>query len=458
MSAQGLARAAERMAQAGLPRLAIDVFSDYYHQLEQGRTGLIGEDTITPITRVDDLADAEFSAEEQARALSRTVFIRLNGGLGTSMGMDRAKSLLPVRDGLSFLDIIVRQLQAVRAGTGVQAPLILMNSFRTRDDSLELLSGYPRLNPDGIPADFCQHREPKLLVDSLEPVDWPADPELEWCPPGHGDIYVALQTTGILDALIAGGYRYANTANADNLGAAPDGRLAAWFAASGAPYSPEVCLRTPADRKGGHLAIRTSDGRMILRDTAQTPEADMRWFTDEHRHRFFHTNNLWFDLVALRDALAARGGLPGLPLIRNRKHVDPSDPASPEVFQIESALGAIVEVFDGARPVLVPRERFLPVKTTDDLALVRSDVYELGADYRLRRRTESTPLVRLDPQHYKLIADFEARFPSGVPSLREATSLTVQGDWTFGAGVVARGDVVLGPTTRPMRVEDGARL
>jgi len=458
MSAQGLARAAERMTQAGLPRLAIDVFSDYYHQLEQGRTGLIPEDTIEPITQVDDLADARFSAEEQARALSQTVFIRLNGGLGTSMGMDRAKSLLPVRDGLSFLDIIVRQLQAVRASTGVQAPLILMNSFRTRDDSLELLSGYPRLNPDGIPADFCQHREPKLLVDSLEPVDWPADPELEWCPPGHGDIYVALQTTGILDALIAGGYRYANTANADNLGAAPDGRLAAWFAASGAPYSPEVCLRTPADRKGGHLAIRTSDGRMILRDTAQTPEADMRWFTDEHRHRFFHTNNLWFDLVALRDALAARGGLPGLPLIRNRKHVDPSDPASPEVFQIESALGAIVEVFDGARPVLVPRERFLPVKTTDDLALVRSDVYELGADYRLHRRTESTPLVRLDPQHYKLIADFEARFPSGVPSLREATSLTVQGDWTFGAGVVARGDVVLGPTTRPMRVEDGARL
>lgn len=458
MSATGLERATARMRDAGMPQLAIDVFADYYHQLEQGRTGLIPEESITPITQVDDLADARFGAEEQAQALRRTVFVKLNGGLGTSMGMDRAKSLLPVREGLCFLDIIVRQLQAVRAATGVQAPLILMNSFRTRDDSLALLAGHPPLNPDGIPSDFCQHREPKLLVETLEPVDWPSDPGLEWCPPGHGDIYVALQTTGILDELIARGYRYMNTSNADNLGAAPDGRLAAWFAASGAPYSPEVCLRTPADRKGGHLAVRRSDGQMILRDTAQTPDEDMRWFTDEHRHRFFHTNNLWFDLVALRDALAVRGGPPGLPLIRNRKHVDPSDPSAPEVFQIESALGAIVELFDGARPVLVPRERFLPVKTTDDLALLRSDVYELDADSRLRRTTGGIPLVRLDPEHYKRIADFEARFPAGVPSLREASSLTVQGDWTFGSGVVVHGDAVLGPTERPMRVEDGARL
>ena len=155
---------------------------------------------------------------------------------------------------------------------------------------------------------------------------------------------------------------------------------------------------------------------------------------------------------------ARRAGRPRRPLIRNRKHVDPSDPSSPEVFQVESALGAIVELFDGARPVLVPRERFLPVKTTDDLALLRSDVYELDADSRLRRTTEGIPLVRLDPEHYKRIADFEARFPAGVPSLRGASSLTVQGDWTFGSDVVVRGDAVLGPTEWPMRVEDGARL
>lgn len=458
MSAQGLAHAVERMEAAGLPRLAIDVFTDYYRQLEGGSTGLISENSITPIEEVEALEDVSFSVEEQAEALSKTVFIRLNGGLGTSMGMDRAKSLLPVRDGLTFLDIIIRQLQAVGEATGTCPPLILMNSFRTRQDSLDVLSRYPQLNPEGIPVDFCQHREPKLLADSLEPADWPANPELEWCPPGHGDIYVALQTTGILDELIARGYRYANSANADNLGAAPDGHLAAWFAASGAPYSPEVCLRTPADRKGGHLAIRACDGRMILRDTAQTPEEDMKWFTDERRHRFFHTNNLWFDLVALRDALAERGGLPALPLIRNRKHLDPSDSSSPEVYQVESALGAIVEVFDGARPILVPRSRFLPVKTTDDLALVRSDIYELDSAFRLEQVTESTPLVRLDPAHYRLIADFEARFPAGIPSLREATSLTVTGDWTFGAGVIAKGEVVLEDTGRPMVIKDGTQL
>lgn len=458
MSAAGLRHATERMRRAGLPDLAVEVFARYYAQLEEGRTGLIPEDTIDPVLDVTDIAEVEVSPEQRREALARTVLIKLNGGLGTSMGMDRAKSLLPVRDGLSFLDIIAGQIRHTRATSGVDLPLLLMDSFRTQDDSLAALAAYPDLAHQGLPLDFVQHREPKLLVDSLEPVDWPADPALEWCPPGHGDIYVALLTTGLLDALIDRGYRYANTSNADNLGAAPDGRIAGWFAASGAPYAPEVCRRTPADRKGGHLGRRKADGRMILRDTAQTPADDMRWFTDEHRHPYFHTNNLWFDLVALRDALAARGGVPGLPLIRNRKHVDPTAPSSPEVYQIECALGAVVELFDDPAPVLVERARFLPVKTTDDLLLLRSDAYDLGADFRLRLVPERACLVRLDPRHYKRIADFDAHFPAGAPSLRRADRLTVDGDWTFGADVVATGEVHLPDPGTPRAVPDGTDL
>jgi UTP--glucose-1-phosphate uridylyltransferase len=441
-----------------VPELAIEVFGRYYDQLEEGHTGLVPEDSIEPVLDVTDISQVEVSAEEQAEALSRTVLIKLNGGLGTSMGMDRAKSLLPVRDGLSFLDIIAGQVRHTRRASGVQLPLLLMDSFRTRDDSLAALAAHPDLAIEGLPPDFVQHQEPKLLVDSLEPVEWPDDPSLEWCPPGHGDIYVALQTTGLLDELIERGFRYANASNADNLGAAPDGRIAGWFAASGAPYAPELCRRTPADRKGGHLGRRKSDGRIILRDTAQTPEEDMRWFTDEHRHPYFHTNNLWFDLVALRDALAARDGIPGLPLIRNRKHVDPTDKESPEVYQIECALGAVVELFDDPAPVLVERGRFLPVKTTDDLLLLRSDAYELGEDHRLRLVPEQACLVDLDPRHYKRIADFDARFPAGAPSLRQARRLVVEGDWTFGAGVVATGDVRLADPGEPDTVPDGTDL
>jgi UTP--glucose-1-phosphate uridylyltransferase len=261
-----------------------------------------------------------------------------------------------------------------------------------------------------------------------------------------------------LDRLISMGYRYALVSNSDNLGAAPDATLAGWFAASGAPYAAEVCRRTAADRKGGHLAIRKADDRLILRDTAQTAEAEMDYFTDEHRHPYFHTNNLWFDLQALARILAERNAVLGLPLIKNVKTVDPADPESPEVIQIESAMGAAVEVFEGATAIGVGRERFLPVKTTNDLLLLRSDVYSTGDDGRMIKQEAPAPLVDLDPQYYKTIGAFEQRFPAGAPSLSGATRLEVRGDWTFEDGVVVVGDVALADAGEPQTVPAGSTL
>jgi len=289
-------------------------------------------------------------------------------------------------------------------------------------------------------------------------VTWPADPALEWCPPGHGDLYTAIWASGVLDALLDAGFRYASTSNSDNLGAAPDARIAGWFAASGAPYAAELCRRTAADRKGGHLAVRCADGRLILRDTAQTAPEDMGYFTDTEQHPYFHTNNLWFDLRALRAELAARRGVLGLPLIRNEKTVDPADPTSPRVVQIESAMGAAIEVFEGATAIVVPRARFLPVKTTTDLLVLRSDAYALGADATPRLAVGEAPLVELDRAYFTTIGAFDRRFPAGPPSLRGATSLSVHGDWTFGAGVVVRGDVSLPDEGGPRSVPDGAIL
>lgn len=441
--APGLIAAQAKMREAGVNQAAIDVFSHYYGKLEAGATGLILEDTIAPLTdptRLDDIVVDDDAARD---ALSKTAIIKLNGGLGTSMGMDRAKSLLPVRDEQTFLDVIVGQVKKARAATGAQLPLVLMDSFRTRDDSLEALSKHPGLQLDGLPLDFVQNKEPKLLVDGLTPVEWPQDPDLEWCPPGHGDIYTAILASGVLDALLEAGFRYASVSNSDNLGAVPDARIAGWFAASGAPYAAELCERTAADRKGGHLAIRKADGQLILRDTAQTAADEMHYFTDEHHHPFFHTNNLWWDLQKLRAALTERGAVLGLPLIRNTKNVDPTDKESPEVFQIETAMGAAIEVFEGATAIVVGRDRFLPVKTTNDLLLLRSDAYELQDDGALRLAVRKAPLIDLDPAFYKTMADFDARFPHGAPSLSEASSLTVKGDWTFGKNVTVKGTVVL---------------
>jgi len=455
MSAAGLTQAQNKMHEAGVSQAAIDVFSHYYGELEAGATGLILEETIDPLTDPDRLDGVSVDPDAAREAFSRTAIIKLNGGLGTSMGMDRAKSLLPVRDGRSFLELIVAQVRHARAQTGAPLPLILMNSFRTREDSLEALAPFTDLAVDGLPLDFLQNAEPKVRVDDLTPVDWPADPSLEWCPPGHGDIYTAILASGVLDALLDAGFLYASASNSDNLGAAPSPQLAGWFAASGAPYAAELCRRTAADRKGGHLAVRKADGRLILRDTAQTAPEQMDFFTDEHRHPYFHTNNLWFDLVKLRDALTERGAVLGLPLIRNVKNVDPTDSSSPEVFQIETAMGAAIEVFDGATAIVVGRDRFLPVKTTNDLLLLRSDAYELADDGALRLAVPAAPLVDLDPRYYKTMGAFEQRFPEGAPSLRDAATLSVRGDWTFGSDVTVVGDGVLEEADTPATLQDG---
>lgn len=445
------------MAEADVPQRAIDVFSDFYAQLEQGVTGKIREADIEPLSDIDHVGAIQLSDDECREAAAHTAVIKLNGGLGTSMGMDRAKTLLPIRPDLTFLDIIVGQVRHQRETLDVRLPLLFMNSFRTRDDTLGALATYDDLAVEGLPLDFLQNREPKLRADDLTPVEWPADPSLEWCPPGHGDLYTALEVSGILDALIEQGYRYATVSNADNLGAAPDATMMGWFAASGAPYAAEVCRRTPADIKGGQLVVRKRDGRLVLRDTAQVMAEDTEAADDPRRHRYFHTNNLWFDLSVVRTTLEQRHGILGLPLIRNDKTVDPVNRSSPSVVQIESAMGAAVEVFDGAVAIEVDRARFLPVKTTNDLMLMRSDVYGLGADFRVRAQVDEPALVNLDRRFFGTIADFDARVPQ-APSLVDARSLTVHGDWRFGRGVVVRGEVVLEDTGAAEAVPPSTRL
>ena len=444
------------MEDAGIDPVAIDTFAHYYRLLEHGETGLIPESTIEPID-MEALADVEVDDEAASAALRTTAVIKLNGGLGTSMGMDRAKSLLCVRKGWSFLDVIARQVLHLRRTHDAPLPLIFMNSFRTSSDTMDALARYADLPVDGLPLEFLQNREPKLLSTDLSPISFPKNPDLEWCPPGHGDLYTALRGTGLLKSLLDQGYERVFVSNSDNLGAVPAATIAGWFAASGAPFAIEAVRRTPADRKGGHFARRKSDGRIVLRETAQTSAADQKALADLDRHRYCSTNNLWFDVRAMAEALEARKGILGLPLIRNVKTVDPSDPSTPEVIQIETAMGAAIEVFEGATTIEVGRDRFVPVKTTNDLLVLRSDVYDVSRDFVLNPSSDELPFVDLDADYYRLVPEFERRFPDGAPSLREATSLKVSGDWTFGRQVKVIGDVSL-ETAAADRVAPGSVL
>lgn len=446
MGSAGLNRARDKMAAAGVDEVAIETFAHYFRLLEHGETGMIPESSIEPVD-MESLATVAVSDEDAAAAIRTTAVIKLNGGLGTSMGMDRAKSLLCVRRGLSFLDIIARQVLHLRKEYAATLPLIFMNSFRTSADTMAALARYADLPVDGLPLEFLQNKEPRLLAKDLSPVSWPKDPDLEWCPPGHGDVYTALRGTGLLERLIEAGYERVLVSNSDNLGAVPEARVAGWFATSGAPFAIEAVRRTPSDRKGGHFARRKIDGRIVLRETAQTPDADKEALTDLDRHKFCSTNNLWFDLAAMKNALDVRQGILGLPLIRNVKSLDPGDPSTPEVIQIETAMGAAIEVFEGSRLIEVGRERFVPVKTTNDLLVLRSDVYDIGQDFVLDQAASEVPYVDLDDDYYKLVGEFDKRFPDGAPSMKKASSLRVEGDWTFAHGVQVVGDVNLEATS-----------
>ena len=242
MGSPGLKAARDKMVAEGVDEVAIETFAHYYRLLEHGETGMIPESTIDPVD-MESLDDVTVDDETAQAAIRTTAVIKLNGGLGTSMGMDRAKSLLCVRKGMNFLDIICRQVLHLRETRQAPLPLIFMNSFRTSEDTMAAVARYDDLPVAGLPLEFLQNKEPKLLTKDLTPVSWPKDPDLEWCPPGHGDIYTALVGTGLLDDLLAAGYERVFVSNSDNLGAVPDPRLAGWFAQTGAPFAIEAVRR-----------------------------------------------------------------------------------------------------------------------------------------------------------------------------------------------------------------------
>jgi len=457
MTEDGRQAAEAKMREAGAHEEAIRNFLSAFERLESGESALLPSADLEPAQDVAALD--ELAGDDDAAALEQLVVIKLNGGLATTMGLRSPKSLVEARDGQSFLDIIIGQTLALRERHDIRLPLVLMNSEATRAETLRALEEHSELDV-GLPLEFEQSMIPKLDADEMAPVSWPHEPSLEWCPPGHGDVYGALRRSGLLDRLLEQGFRYAMISNSDNLGATVDARIVAHVAAEEIPFLMEVVQGTEADRKGGHIAKRREDGQLVLRESAQTPDEDADSFRDYEHWRWYNTNNLWVDLRALSDLLEQGDGVLELPLIVNRKTVDPRDSDSTPVLQLESAMGAAIGSFAGARLLRVPRTRFVPVKTTDDLLVLRSDVYTVADDMRVTPRPEradSLPYVALDSRYYKLLDDFEQRFPHGAPSLREAQRLEVQGDVTFGEGVVVKGVAVL-ETDEPEEIEAGATV
>lgn len=450
----------QKMRAAGAHPLVTNMFKRNFLQLLSGSTGTIARSQIDPVETVPDAEALSGYADAGTTALKHAVIIKLNGGLGTSMGLEQAKSMIPVKRGMRFIDIIAEQAMHLHTRFGTRVPLLLMNSAHTRDDSLEALAAWPELDT-GLPLDFLQHRIPKVLAESLAPAEADGDEELEWCPPGHGDLYTSLVTSGVLDQLLERGIRYAFVSNADNLGAVLDVDILGYFAEEELPFMMEVADRTSADRKGGHLAL-LKDGRLTLRERAQCPEDEEEEFQDTTLFRYFNTNNLWINLEALRETLDRYDGILPLPLIRNRKTLNPRDPETEAVYQLETAMGAAISLFEDAAAIRVPRTRFAPVKTTDDLLGIWSDAYVLTDDFRIVQnplRTLPTIDIVLDRSHYKFVSQLEQHFPAGAPSLLHCASLRIDGDAVFGKDVVCRGDVrIRVPEGEQRLIEDSTVL
>lgn len=451
---------ATKMEQHGLPRQLIALFRSYYDEIEQNESGLIPESAIRPIMPSDlpDISSLHTYEERGKEEIARAVVIKLNGGLGTSMGMTYSKSLIPVRDGLTFLDIIVRQNRTLQTRFGSFVPLALMNSFSTHKETIEALEALG--DEETIANCFMQHKFPKVDRNTLLPARYEPNPELEWNPPGHGDIYAALSISGLLDTLLRNGHRYAFISNSDNLGATLDTRILGYVAHHDIPFLIEAAPRTVSDKKGGHLA-RLPEGGLILRELAQCPQDDLGSFQDIERYGLFNTNNLWIDLQALKDHIR-RHGLLKLPMILNPKTVNPRDQHSDKVLQVESAMGAAISCFPGAQAIVTSRERFLPVKTCSDLLAVMSDCFVMKEDGALipnPARLLPPIVIDLDKAYYGTIDKMEERFPHGAPSLAACSSLTVQGDVVFGNNITIVGTVAIrNYSALPMRLPSGIRI
>eukprot|EP00884_Botryococcus_braunii_P016951 jgi/Botrbrau1/393/Bobra.110_2s0048.1 len=440
----------EKCKNAGLSRAAIDAFKHNYDQLLAGETGLVAEDSIDPVTSLpylDDLKGAVTSEADRQELLAQTAVLKLNGGLGTSMGLEKAKSLLLVKDGKTFLDLIAEQIKYTREKYGSNVKFILMNSFSTSEDTKAFLSAKHADLLQEQDIELLQNKSPKVDAATLEPATYSENEELEWCPPGHGDIYPSLLGSGMLDRLIEGGIKYLFVSNSDNLGATLDLDLLEYFAKSGKDFIMEVAERTESDKKGGHLALRRKDGRFMLRESAMCPDEDKAAFEDITKHKFFNTNNLWINLPQLKSVLDANEGIVKLPVIKNKKTVNPRDSSSPSVFQLETAMGSAIETFEKAGAIVVSRARFAPVKTTNDLFALRSDAYKVTEESTVVLACPVGPTINLDSKYYKLVDQMES-LTEAPPSLIEATSLTVKGPVKFVADTVIKGDVLVNNETK----------
>eukprot|EP01130_Rhizamoeba_saxonica_P010927 TRINITY_DN4512_c0_g1_i1.p1 TRINITY_DN4512_c0_g1~~TRINITY_DN4512_c0_g1_i1.p1 ORF type:complete len:509 (-),score=109.02 TRINITY_DN4512_c0_g1_i1:33-1526(-) len=412
-----------------------NLFSSYldnrHNVVDWDRIRTPGPGTITPLDEVSVVEDLDIKKE----LASKLVVVKLNGGLGTSMGCVGPKSTIEVRQNQTFLDLIIKQLQYLNKTCDSEIPLILMNSFNTHEDTTTLLERYESMDISIIP--FNQSKYPRVNADSLLPTaSTPTDDNEHWYPPGHGDFYPSIYNSGVLDKLLAEGKEYIFLSNVDNLAATVNFDIMAHMVDRDADFIMEVTDKTRSDIKGGTLI--EYEGKIKLLEVAQVPSKHMQEFKSIKKFKVFNTNNLWIKISAIKEVIESRA-LNEVEIIRNEKTVN-----GKKVIQLETAAGAAIQFFNNACAVNVPRSRFLPVKSTSDLFIVQSDIYKLhhGSLYMNELRPfPSVPIVKLGDR-FKYVSDYQERI-DGHPHILELDQLTISGDVRLGSDVTLAGTVII---------------
>ncbi|KAF8389645.1 hypothetical protein HHK36_024164 [Tetracentron sinense] len=403
-------------------------FGDAQH-IEWSKIKTPTDEVVVPY---ESLAPTPEDLSETKCLLDKLVVLKLNGGLGTTMGCTGPKSVIEVRNGLTFLDLIVIQIESLNSKYGCNVPLLLMNSFNTHDDTQKIVEKYTKSNIDI--HTFNQSQYPRLVVEDFLPLPCKGQTGKDgWYPPGHGDVFPSLMNSGKLDALLSQGKEYVFVANSDNLGAIVDLKILNHLIQNKNEYCMEVTPKTLADVKGGTLI--SYEGKVQLLEIAQVPDEHVNEFKSIEKFKIFNTNNLWVNLKAIKRLVEADALK--MEIIPNPKEVD-----GVKVLQLETAAGAAIRFFDHAIGINVPRSRFLPVKATSDLLLVQSDLYTLADGFVIRneaRKNPANPSIELGPE-FKKVSNFLSRFKS-IPSIIELDSLKVTGDVWFGAGITLKGNV-----------------
>lgn len=370
--------------------------------------------------------------------LNKLAVLKLNGGLGTTMGCVGPKSAIEVRAGQTFLDLTVRQIEHLNKKYGVSVPLVLMNSFNTHEDTLKIIRKYDGLEGMTI-LTFNQSKMPRIYKETLSPVPETGDDpdKTHWYPPGHGDVYASLERSGILDRLREMGKEFVFLSNIDNLGATVSLPILDKIASSDGEieFIMEVTDKTKADVKGG--TIITYEGRSKLLEIAQVPADHVEDFKSIKKFKIFNTNSMWISLSAIKRLVNEDALL--MDIIPNQKTL--ADGSS--VLQLEQACGAAMEFFKGSIGINVPRSRFLPVKKTSDLLLVQSNLYDLisGSLILSPNRIGGPPVIKLGPEFSKM-AGFASRIKD-TPDLVELDHLTISGDVVLGKNISLRGTVII---------------